>query len=71
MNTAENQFVEITNESVSTIETKNLELKYFETKKHFNYAGNYYKNNIHNWNQKGINEQSLPTRRTIVKTPYS
>jgi hypothetical protein len=66
-----NQPVNITNTGVATEENKPLENKYFEPKKHFNYVGCYYENNIHNWNQRGINEQSLPPRRTIVKTPYS
>lgn len=66
-----NQFVEITANGVMTKENNQLSEKLFETKKHFNYAGNYYENNIHGWNSIGLKEQALPQRNTIVKTPYS
>lgn len=46
-------------------------VKYFETKKHFNYATGYVENVSHNWNQKGLKEQPMPQKKTIYKTPYS
>lgn len=44
-------------------------VKYFETKKHFNYASGLPDNGQSGWSKNGIKIQSLPPRQTTFTTP--